>query len=77
MIKKLVKDTLTSFVSLCMIAMTFRFCCENLKTAFWIFVMAFSLNALVVLTGILADAQKRKLDKMLKDKLDEIKNDNL
>lgn len=71
---KFIKDTLTSFVSLCMIAIVFQFCCENLKTAFWILVMAFSLNALVILTGALADAQKRKLDKMLKDKLDEMKS---
>lgn len=72
---KFIKDTLTSFVSLCMIAIVFNFCCENVKTAFWIFVIAFSLNALVVLTGALANAQREKVDKMLKDKLDEIKKE--
>ena len=71
---KFIKDTLTSFVSLCMIAIVFNFCCENVKTASWIVVIAFSLNALVILKGILADAQKRKLDKLLKDKLDEMKS---
>ena len=74
MIKKLVKDTLTSFVSLCMIAMTFQFCCENVKGAFWLFIMAFSLNGLVVISSVLAEVQKQKVDKMLKDKLDEIKS---
>ena len=74
---KFIKDTSTSFVSLCMIVIVFNFCYENVDTAFWIFVMAFSLNALVIFTGILANAQRKKVDKMLKDKLDEIKNDNL
>ena len=73
MIKQLLKGTLTSFVSLCMITVTFQFCCENLKSAFWLFVMAFALNGLVAISSVLAEVQKQKVDKMLKDKLDEIK----
>lgn len=75
MIKKFIKDTLSSFFSLCMVTIVFGFCCQNVETAFWILVMAISLNALVILTGILADAQRRKVDEMLKDKLDEIKKE--
>jgi hypothetical protein len=58
-----------------MIAIVFNFCCENVKTASWILVIAFSLNALVVLTGAIANAQREKVDEMLKDKLDEIKKE--